>query len=336
MGCRPDPWAREWIERRRQEDPEGVRGWTIEKRGDTHYVKWGSTKWDPEARKYRKLSKHIGTLNPDGTVTPAKTRGSGDEVQKTGPFRPRDFSDPISANIVYEITGDVTEERISVLRGMIKTYKGTKYPDSTRRIEAFKEMGLGLRFAYAGAVRPTPDGNIELTKDHTFQRNLMMIEYCMPQILADMIMEVYLNGVTDPRELVEILDRADRLKAEPSNEYPFYRKKVQDMLIAMATSMTASEVWDGVETFEKGQVLGGDGEIHDIENRDRFGKFLLESMKFDRPSNTKYYSMGILEDGEKYCMSLNVQIHIVQKRAGEVRQTGRQLLWHQHQQTTPC
>lgn len=316
MGCRPDPWAREWIERRRQEDSEGVRGWTIEKRGDTHYVKWGSTKWDPEARKYRKLSKHIGTLNPDGTVTPAKTRGSEDEVQMIGPFRPRDFSDPISANIVYEITGDVSEERMSELKGMIKTYKGTKYPDSTRRIETIKEMGLGLRFAYAGAVRPTPDGNIELTKDRTFQRNLMMVEYCMPQILADMTMEVYLNGVTDPRELVEILDRADRLKAEPSKEYPFYRKKVQDMLIAMATSMTASEVWNGVETFEKGQVIGGDGEFYDIRNRDELGEFLLESMKFDRPSNMKYYSTGILEDGEKYCMSLNVQIHIIQKKAG--------------------
>lgn len=326
MGCRPDPWAREWIERRRQEDSEGVRGWTIEKRGDTHYVKWGSTKWDPEARKYRKLSKHIGTLNPDGTVTPAKTRGSEDEVQMIGPFRPRDFSDPISANIVYEITGDVSEERMSELKGMIKTYKGTKYPDSTRRIETIKEMGLGLRFAYAGAVRPTPDGNIELTKDRTFQRNLMMVEYCMPQILADMTMEVYLNGVTDPRELVEILDRADRLKAEPSKEYPFYRKKVQDMLIAMATSMTASEVWNGVETFEKGQVIGGDGEFYDIRNRDELGEFLLESMKFDRPSNMKYYSTGILEDGEKYCMSLNVQIHIIQKKAGGVRQIGRQLL----------
>ena len=308
MGCRPDPWAKEWIERRRQEDPEGVRGWTVEKRGDTHYVKWGSTKWDPEAKKYRKLSKHIGTLNPDGTVTPAKTRGPGDGVQMTGPFRPRDFSDPISANIVYEITGDATEERMSELMGMVRTFRGTRYPDSTRRIEAFKEMGLGLRFAYAGAVRPTPDGNIQLTEDRTFQRNLMMIEYCMPQILADMTKEACINGVTDLRELVKMLDKEDKLEAEPSEEYPFYRKKVQDMLIAMATSMTASEIWDGVETFEKGQVVGGDGEIHDIRNRDEFGKFLLESMKIDCSSNTKYYSTGILEDGEKYYMNLNINV----------------------------
>ena len=85
MGCKPDPWAKEWLDGRRREDPESVKGWTIEKRGDTHYIKWGSTKWDPEAKKYRKLSKHIGTLNPNGTITPA--RGRGDGVSPTTPVQ---------------------------------------------------------------------------------------------------------------------------------------------------------------------------------------------------------------------------------------------------------
>lgn len=80
MGCKPDPWAKEWLERKRREEPETVKGWTIEKRNNVHYIKWGSTKWDPEAKKYRKVSKHIGTLNPNGTVSPARSRtGSQDQ-----------------------------------------------------------------------------------------------------------------------------------------------------------------------------------------------------------------------------------------------------------------
>lgn len=72
MGCAPDRWAKDWIEKRRLEDPEKVKGWTIEKRGGSHYIKWGTTYWDKEEKKYRKLSKHIGTLNPNGTVTYAE------------------------------------------------------------------------------------------------------------------------------------------------------------------------------------------------------------------------------------------------------------------------
>lgn len=74
MGCEPDPWAKQWLAEKRRTEPEKVKGWTIEKRGDTHYVKWGSTEWDKEAKKYRKKSKYIGILNPNGTVTEPRRR----------------------------------------------------------------------------------------------------------------------------------------------------------------------------------------------------------------------------------------------------------------------
>ena len=90
MGCKPDPWAKEWIERKRRDDPESVKGWTVEKRGDKHYVKWGSTKWDPEAKKYRKISKHIGTLNMNGTLTPARTRAPVEPGASNGSDAPSD------------------------------------------------------------------------------------------------------------------------------------------------------------------------------------------------------------------------------------------------------
>ncbi len=75
----PDQWAKDWIEEKRLKNPDEVKGWTIEKRGDVHYIRWGTTKWDKDAKKYRKVSEHIGKLNPNGTVTFARKHEKGPE-----------------------------------------------------------------------------------------------------------------------------------------------------------------------------------------------------------------------------------------------------------------
>lgn len=73
----PEPWAKQWLAEKRASDPEGVRGWTLEKKGETHYVKWGTTVWDKEKKKYRKKSRYIGKLNPNGTLVEPKRREKG-------------------------------------------------------------------------------------------------------------------------------------------------------------------------------------------------------------------------------------------------------------------
>lgn len=98
MGCAPDEWAREWLAKRRSEDPESVKGWTIEKRGDSHYIKWGTTYWDRELKKYRKKSKMIGTLNPNGTVTYSKPHSEKVVV----PFDIRDHGNSLLLHIASE------------------------------------------------------------------------------------------------------------------------------------------------------------------------------------------------------------------------------------------
>lgn len=245
---------------------------------------------------------------------------------------PTIFNSSGASNIIYEITGDVTEEKIGRLMEIVSV-RGTAgegdteeiYPDYSARIRAFKDMGLGLKYAGARSVRTRKDGGIEITDDRVFERNLRMIDCCLPQILADMTAEAYFNGVMNLKDLVEILDRKDRFNAEPSEEYPFYRKKVQDMLVAMTTSMTAGRLWDGTEGTNGGLIIvkeDGDIVCYHIFDRNDFRDFLLNNMKFDYPSNARYYSTGILEDGEKYYMSLNVQIRMGQKKAkGSARQT---------------
>lgn len=73
MGCEPDDWAKEWLRRQRE---MGKTGLTIEKRGDSHIVKWATTKWDPETKKRRKVSEYRGTLQPDGTLVEPRPQRS--------------------------------------------------------------------------------------------------------------------------------------------------------------------------------------------------------------------------------------------------------------------
>ena len=73
MGCEPDDWAKEWLQKQRD---LGKTGLTIEKRGDSHIVKWATTKWDPETKKRRKISEYRGTLQPDGTLVEPRPQRS--------------------------------------------------------------------------------------------------------------------------------------------------------------------------------------------------------------------------------------------------------------------
>lgn len=247
---------------------------------------------------------------------------------------PTIFNSSGASNIIYEITGDVTDDKIRELESMVKAHGLTEeddkdhqfvYPDYPLRIKAFKDMGLGLKYHSAESIIRNDDGSIEPTGEKPFERNLLLVDYCMPQILADMTAEAYFNGVMNLSELVKILNGKDRFGVKPSPEYPFYKKKVQDMLVAMTTSMTAAKIWDGTEGTNGGLIIvKEDGELvcYHIFDRNDFREFLLKNMKFDYPSNSRYYSTGIFSSQGRYYMSLNVQIRMGQKkREGSARQS---------------
>jgi hypothetical protein len=121
MGCKPDQWAKNWIEKKRLEDPETVKGWTIEKRSDSHYVKWGTTYWDKGSKKYRKVSKHIGTLNPNGTITYAEPMTTS---------VPRDVKDHGNAFVLEK----ASERIVDPLR--------TAFPDNWKELLALAYLRL--------------------------------------------------------------------------------------------------------------------------------------------------------------------------------------------------
>lgn len=77
MGYEPEEWAKDWLAAQRE---QGKTGLTIERRGDSHIVKWATTKWNPETKKRQKISEYLGVLHPDGTLAPPRTQRNRMEV----------------------------------------------------------------------------------------------------------------------------------------------------------------------------------------------------------------------------------------------------------------
>ena len=146
-----------------------------------------------------------------------------------------------------------------------------------------------------------------------FQKNLKMIDGDMPEILAFLVADSFFNGKTRMRDLVKNLNDRDPLGVSPSIEYPYYEKKIKDMLVAMTLSMTAIETWGGEEGTNGGMIIvkeNGDVVCYHIFDRNDFRDFLFKNTKFERPDNSRYFSMGIVDYGGKHLIPLNVQIRM--------------------------
>lgn len=240
---------------------------------------------------------------------------------------PTIFNSSGASNIMFEVTGVKDQSQIDEINKLVgyhedkKTGEGYYYADYSARIKKFKEYGFGLKYA-----SPCKIANIKgipiLKDDHVFEDNLKMVDSRMPEMLGYMVAEAYFNKLTRIPDLVDLMNKNDPLEEHPSENYPFYTKKVKDLLVAMTLSMTAATAWDGSEGTNGGLIIvkeNGDVVCYHIFDRNDFRDFLFRNMRFEHPSNARQLSMSIIEDGSKYYTLLNVQIRFDQYKSGRSR-----------------
>ena len=187
-------------------------------------------------------------------------------------------------NLVYEITGDVGPETLQAPAA--DGPEGYNHPDTRDCMGGFKETGLGLRFVNVGTSERI--GNeLGTRKDGAFERDLRLVDSKMPEILGVMVSEAYLNDVWDMKGLVCCLDRRDPLDIHPDMRYPFYSKKVKDLLVFLLCS--------------------SEDESEDLR------RFLLENSYLVSLVDAENFSTYVWEEGERYYLTLAVQIRVRQK-----------------------
>ena len=167
--------------------------------------------------------------------------------------------------------------------------------DPRECIRRFKETGLGLRFVNVGTSERI--GNeLGARKDGAFERDLRLVDSKMPEILGVMVSEAYLTDVWDMKGLVCCLDRRDPLDIHPDMRYPFYSKKIKDLLVFLLCS--------------------SEDESEDLRG------FLLENSYLVSLVDAENFSSYVLEQGGRYYLTLAVQIRVRQKDSSVIPSFG--------------
>ncbi|MCO8292234.1 HpaII family restriction endonuclease [Tetragenococcus halophilus] len=141
-----------------------------------------------------------------------------------------------------------------------------------------------------------------------FSRNLKMIDFKMPEILAALCLESYfVKGKRIP-DVVDSYAANNSLEDKGLIEY-----KVKQFLIACALGMVPLTPWEGLEEANGGYlVVKDDADVlcYHIYNRNKLSQYLYTHTTFDTPSTSRYSVGKILNDqitGERN-FRLNLQI----------------------------
>ncbi|MDF0479653.1 HpaII family restriction endonuclease [Vagococcus sp. PNs007] len=124
-----------------------------------------------------------------------------------------------------------------------------------------------------------------------FSRNLQMIDFRLPEILANLYLSSYFVSGKKMTDVVKYYVKKYN-EDEQLIEY-----KIKDLLTAAALGMEPNTHWDGLEDANGGYiVVKSDGEIlcYHIYDRNKLRTYLYNHTKFDTPSTGRTGS-GLLE-----------------------------------------
>ncbi len=187
-------------------------------------------------------------------------------------------------NFIYEVTG--IDDTIMNQSNNITTSK--KLLD---RCNFLKSKGAIFSFAQ--------------TESSIFKNNLKLIDSKLDEILAQMLLLSYEHNQKDIKELISLISKSP-------DENIFYKKKLGDFANAVTFGMRAGETWNGTNEVTGGIILVTKrGEVYLLDLiyfKKIVDKYLIDNIKFDSPSSSRYKMFDIYKENGKYFFKLNLQI----------------------------
>ena len=196
-----------------------------------------------------------------------------------------------NTNILYRITGgsmtDSEMEKINAIENHLP------------RMKEMTGRGFGLEYA-----------DIE---HQTFKNNLLFLDTCMPEFIADCLAIDSLSQTSlKTEETVRAVAKQNPLNFCGNKVQTFYEHKMKKFLLDVALGMTPGKEWDGRYDANGGYlIVKKDGDIvcYHFYNRNDVEDYLYHNTRFERASRSRY-DFGYLfrgEDGQVY-IRLNLQI----------------------------
>lgn len=145
--------------------------------------------------------------------------------------------------------------------------------------------------------------------NNNFEKNLMMIDSQMPEILATMVKGYYSGFGVSISDLTQYITQVDPLKLDGHES--FYIYKIQEFLLAVALKMQPNKLWNGFDEIQGGYIVvkeNGELACYHVYDRNKFKNFLFVNTKLETPSTTRHKFGEIYKIDEKKYIKLNLQI----------------------------
>jgi len=143
------------------------------------------------------------------------------------------------------------------------------------------------------------------TESHIFKNNLKLIDSKLDEILAKMLILSYEENKKDIKLLLSSIISDDISEI-------YYKKKIADFANAVTFGMRASEAWDGVNEVNGGIIIvTKTGEVYLLDLiyfKNIVDKYLIDNIKLESPSSSRYKMFEIYKDDGKYYFKLNLQV----------------------------
>lgn len=148
-----------------------------------------------------------------------------------------------------------------------------------------------------------------------YQRNLMLIDINMPQIIAEML-KLYFSGKhCMVKDIASNLKSANPLKI---GDVSIYENKIKDFLFSSALGMFPDKAWDGLRSVDGGLIVinprGELGTFYIVRKKYLafFREYLFQHCYLDTASTTRHKFGRLVFDEEMrtYFIKLNLQIRV--------------------------
>ncbi len=141
--------------------------------------------------------------------------------------------------------------------------------------------------------------------------NLKIIDSKMPEILAKMLLEFFINRKSLLSENLKSLYEQNKLQTVTDDDLDSLSIKTKRFLVAILLGFFTGKKWDGKYSSNGTIVVKEDGEqlaFHVID-LSSLEDYLFENMVFETPSTTRHrYGKIILENNRDLYFKLNLQL----------------------------
>lgn len=144
----------------------------------------------------------------------------------------------------------------------------------------------------------------------TFETNLQMIDFMLPEILAEIFVHGYLVANKNLNLAIE-----SYLKYYPAQNEKLIKYKITELLVASALGMVPMTPWLGMEEANGGYIIvknNSDVLCYHLYERNELKEYLYNNTRFETASTSRYNTGKIYQEDDRQFIDLALQIRFKQ------------------------